>query len=167
MKNFTKPKLRLISETIPDEFITKTVSVGDIFEATDEFFDDNFRGAITVDNELTADGYVNISPDGFAFFHKVLLNAIFGESVVRLRMLCENSCFLVEARWKVYKSISNSDLALLRSTANLSGFSMTLNEDEKEGKLTLSMPIRATPYLAIYAVSIAKMREAFTRVFFL
>ena len=167
MKDFTKPKIRLISETIPDEFILKTVFIKDIFEATEEFFDDNFRGAIIVDNELDSDGYVNISPDGFAFFHKVFLNAIFGESVVRLRMFCEKNHFKVEAKWKIYNKISKSDLNLLYSTANLSGFSMTVNEDGKEGNLTLSMPISAKPYIAIYAVSLAKMRETFTRVFFL
>ncbi len=166
MKNFRKPPLRLISETIPDEFISSPVCVFDIFEATDEFFDENFRGAITIENALTCDGYVNISPDGFAFLNKLLLNAIFGESVVRMKMSSEGGIFRVESSWKIYNKISHADLALLRSSANLSGFKMTLSEDGELGKLTLEAPIKKTPQLSIYAVSALKMREAFTRVFF-
>ena len=166
MSNKRKPALRLISETIPDEFILNPVCVFDVFEATDEFFDENFRGAIKVDGELTSDGFVTISPDGFAFFQKVFLNAIFGESVVRLKMSTENGVFKVESSWKIYNKISRADLALLRSTADISGFKMTLSEEGEFGNLTLETPIKKTPTLAIYAVSAARMREAFTRVFF-
>ncbi len=166
MKKPKIPRLRLISETVPDEFTSKSISIFDVFQATDEFFDDNFRGAITVDNELAADGYIDISPEGFAFFHKVLLNAIFGESVVRVRMLCDGSIFKVEANWKIYNNISKDDLALLRSTANLSGFKITLRETDEDGNLILEAPVRKSAQLALYAVSAARMREAFTRVFF-
>ena len=166
MRNFKKPNLRLISETIPDEFITNPVYVFDVFEATDEFFDDNFRGAITLENKITKEGFVHVSPDGFAFFHKLLLNAIFGESVVHMKMSSEDGVFKVQSNWKIYNKISDADLALLRSTAELSGFKMTLSEEGEIGTLTLETPIKKTPQLAIYAVSIAKMREAFTRVFF-
>lgn len=166
MRNRRKPNLRLISETIPDGFISKPVFVFDVFEATDEFLDENFRGAITVDSELTCDGYVHISPDGFAFFHKVLLNAIFGESVVHMKMSTDAGIFKVQSSWKIYNKISHADLALLRSTAELSGFKMTLSEEGEFGNLTLEVPIKKSPTLAIYAVSAARMREAFTRVFF-
>jgi len=166
MKNNAKPKLRLISETIPDEFITKPICIFDIFKATDEFFDDNFRGAITVENELETDGYVNISPDGFAFFHKLFLNAIFGESVVRLKMCSRDGVFKVMANWKVYNKISKSDLALLSSTAESSGFKMTISENGDTGHLILEAPIKITPMISIYAVSAERMRGAFTRVFF-
>lgn len=161
-----KPKFRLISETIPDRFISKVSHVCDIIGAIEEFFEDNFRGAIITEASHDTDGYLNISTDGFAFFHKVLLNAIFGESVVRLRMFTDDASFKVEARWKVYKRISESDLALLESTAKLSGFTMRLSDVGEDGFLLLEMPIRKTPKLAIYAVSKAQIYEAFTRVFF-
>lgn len=166
MRKPIKPNLRLISDTVPDEYIKKQVRVFDIFRATEDFFEDNFRGAITVDSELSSDGYVLISPDGFAFFHKALLNAIFGESVVRLRMFRENGLFKVEAKWKIYNRISKSDLELLRSTANLSGFSMKLDESGQIGTLILEMPVRQISEISIRAVSSVRMRETFTRVFF-
>ena len=166
MRRDGQQKLRLISESYPDNFIIETISIFDIYRATEEFFDDNFRAAITLERDLCSEGFVNISADGFAFFYKVLLNAIFGESVVHIKMSSHGGVFETKANWKIYKGISKSDLSLLRSTAELSGFKMTLSEDGDVGCVTLSSPIKKTPQLAIYAISAAKMHEAFTRVFF-
>ena len=166
MRKPVKPSIRFISEYKPTEFTKKQLRIFDIFKATEDFFEDNFRGAICVDSELACDGFVLISPDGFAYFHKVLLNAVFGESVVRLRMFRENGLFKLEASWKIYNRISKSDLDILSSTATLSGFSMKLNESGEVGALILEAPVRQAPEISISAVSQARMRETFTRVFF-
>ena len=167
MKMQTHQKLRLISEATPDEFLITTVRISDVVDSTHKFFDDNFRGAIITEDENECYGYTVVSTDGLAYFFKVLLNAVFGESVVRVSFECNEKCFKIKTKWRYCREISDTDRAELERTARLSGFILEFSESDGFCHANLTLPLHMTSYIPIYARSEFKMHQAYIRVFFL
>ena len=167
MKIYKSQMRKLISEATPDEFIITTVRISDIFLSTQKFFDNNFRGAIITEGTPELYGYTETSTDGIAYFFKVLLNAVFGESVVRVNMEKTDGKFIIKTRWRHYRDISLADLAELENTARLSGFTLSFSNDGDFCHADITLPVKILSYLPVYAVSEFKMYTAYVRVFFL
>ena len=166
MKNFAEEVRRLISESTPDELSISTVRISDIFLSTQKFFNNNFRGAIITEASPELYGYADTSVDGMAYFFKVLLNAVFGDSVVRVSMEKRDSKFFIKTQWRHCRDISASDLAELENIAKLSGFSLDFSSDGEFDRAEISMPVKIMSYFPVYAVSEFKMHTAYVRVFF-
>ena len=158
---------RRISQGTPEEFITTTLRASDIFNATNKFFEDNFRGAVITEGELLTDGYTEASPDGIAYFFKVLLNAVFGDSVVRVKMACEKDIFNISTEWEFCREITKSDLAELENVARLSGFTLEFSNNGNIYRADIAMKLKALSYIPLYAISRENMLLAYNRVFFL
>ena len=156
-----------ISESSPENFTISPIKASDIFEATRNFLYENFRGAIDIESELYSDGYVSISPDGLAYFFKLLLNAIFGESLVFIKMSTKDDIFSIEAYWNRHRNITANEISELENIARVSGLALELVFGEKKCHANITMQIKKETLLRLYAVSAQKMHEAYIRVFFL
>ena len=166
MKIYTEEMRALVSESTPDEFIITTVRISDIFLSTQRFFDNNFRGAVITEGTPELYGYTEASVDGIAYFFKVLLRAVFGESVVKVNMEKVDSKFLIKIKWRHCRELSEADLSELENTAKLSGFSLKISSDGEFDRAEISMPVKIMSYFPVYAVSEFKMYTAYVRVFF-
>ena len=158
---------RLISESTPNNFTITTLRVSDISASTEKFFDNNFRGAIITDISPDLYGYVDVSPDGIAYFFKVLLNEVFGDSVVRVFMQKSNNSFHIITRWRKCREISDATREELGKTARFSGFDLVFSQNGEDSEATLTLKIKASKILSVYAISEFKMYSAYIRVFFL
>lgn len=166
MKIYAEELRALITESVPDDFIITTVRISDIFRSTQRFFDNNFRGAVITEGTPELFGYTEASVDGIAYFFKILLNAVFGESVLRVNMDKADGKFTIKATWRRCRDISESDLSELENTARISGFTFDLSSDGEFDKINISMPVKIMSYFPVYAVSEFKMHTAYVRVFF-
>lgn len=159
--------IRLISEGMPDEFIRTTLPTSSIYRAVEEFFDEYFRGAVIMEGNRYTPGYIEISPDGLAFFFKLLFKAAFGESTVKVNVSSENFVYLIYAEWKKRKIISEKEVFELKNAARLSGFDIDFCHDGEIYRANLSVRLKITKAITIYANSLEALRNALTRVFFL
>ena len=167
MKTYEKYAKRLISESTPDNFKVSTIRVTDIFISTQNFFNTNFRGAIVTENVGELFGYVDTSVDGIAYFFKVLLNAVFGNSVVNVTMTQAAGRFYIKTKWRKCREITLTDIAELERSARLSEFSLDFSSDGEFCYADISMKTKNMSYLPVYAISEFKMHTAYVRVFFL
>ena len=158
---------RIISESIPDDFSKATVKISDIFYATRDFLEENFRGAVELPCETLGEGYALISPNGIAYFFKLLLNAVFGESMVFIKMSTKDNVFSIETSWKHHRDINKCDLAELENVARVSGFKTEFMLDGKICRVAITTELKRERSLPLYAISKSKMHEAYIRVFFL
>lgn len=158
---------RLISENAPPKYIVSVLSALDVCNSAEKFFSENFRGAILLDLPESTDGYVIASPDGIAYFFKVLLNAVFGNSTVKIKMRCDGDFLKLTTEWKRCDKISDADIKELERTARLSGFGFEISEDGAFSHVDIFLSIQTLSYLHLYAVDTKNMHEAFVRVFFL
>lgn len=155
-----------ISQSTYNEFIITTVRASEIFKSTEKFFDDNFRGAVITDAEIVSDGYAEVSAEGIAYFFKVLLNAVFGDSVVRIKMISKNDVLDISTEWSFCREITKSDLNELENVARLSGFTLNFSKSESICRADISMKLKTLSYIPLYAVSDEKMLLAYIKVFF-
>ena len=115
MREYNSKSQRLISESTPTSFDITTVRMSDIATSTQRFFDNNFRGAILIENFPSFYEYTETSPDGIAYFFKVLLNAVFGDSVIRISMEKDDGEFVIKTRWRHVRDISENDICMFFS----------------------------------------------------
>ena len=165
-----KRRKRLISEGYPLRFNLTSCASSGIVSGMEEFLSENFRGAITFKNSNNALSYLTISPDGLAYFFKVLLNAIFGNSVVNIHFYSEKTEFRIHVSWKYNREFTEDELAELNGTAYLSGFSVLYSLNGEEGStqsLTITMKSDPLEWLYLYAPTSNKIKQAFKNVFFL
>jgi len=159
--------IRLISQGMPDEFIRITLPTSGIYRAIEEFFDEYFRGAVIIEGNRYTPGYIEISPDGLAFFFKLLFKAAFGESTVKVNVSSENFVYQISTEWKKRKIISEKEVFELKNSARLSGFNIDFYDDGEIYHANLSVRLKIVKTISIYANSAEALRNALTRVFFL
>lgn len=156
-----------ISNSTPSDFTVTTVRISDISISTEKFFDNNFRGSVITESAPDLYGYVDTSPDGIAYFFKLLLNEVFGESVVKVFMQKHENRFQIITRWHHSREISDAARFELEKTAQLSGADLVFSQNGNECEATLALKIKTSKILSVYAVSEFKMHSAYIRVFFL
>ena len=167
MTGYVNNEKRLISESTPGDFTITTIPMYDVASSIQNFFDTNFRGSIITEEFPFFYEYTEISPDGLAYFFKVLLNAVFGESVVRVSITKEDRKFVIKTKWRNMREIRAEDLDELRKTARISGFELSFSQNEDFCEAYASLPLKLTNYISVYANSEYRMFTAFVRVFFL
>ena len=129
MKIYKEELRARITESAPDDFIIETLRISDILSSTQKFFDNNFRGAVITEGAPELFGYAEASVDGIAYFFKVLLNVIFGESVLFVNIDKADGKFVIKTKWRHCRDISESDIFELENTARISGFTFNFSSD--------------------------------------
>lgn len=158
---------RLISENAPEKYVVSVMSAHDVAEATEKFFSENFRGAVYLLREDSSDGFVIASPDGIAYFFKVLLNAVFGNSTVKIKISSDSDFLTLSTVWEQSQDISDADMKELSRVASLSGFGFEFSHDGALARADILLSIQALSYLQLYAVDVKSVHEAYVKVFFL
>ena len=155
-----KHRFRRISETAPDEFKLERIAVSDFTAAVKDFVFENFRGAMTVEKPPVDSGYITVSPRGFAYFLKLLLNEIYGEGMLRAKIVTENG------RIEVIIELPNIGVKTdeLLSCAVNSGFSVE-RADNRE--IVLFANTAKDKAMSIYAIDFAKFKRYLNEIFFL
>lgn len=159
--------IHMLSKGMPDEFIRTTIPTSSIYRAVEEFFDEYFRGAVIMDGDRYTPGYIEISSDGLAFFFKLLFKAAFGESTVKINVKSENFIYEINAEWKKRRIISEKEIFELKNAARLAGFEVAFDDGDEFYRVNLSVKLKITKAITIYAKSLETLRTALTRVFFL
>ena len=162
-----KNGLRIFSESAPPECILRPVATADLLRATVDFFDENFKGAVTTDISPLTAGYAKISAEGVAYFFKLLLNSVFGDTTVHISLYADNRSLIISSSWAPHRKMSDSDLSELKTFAKLSGFDFDFVDTGSDCRISLTSAVSATVALKIYAVSFSRVHSAFIKVFFL
>ena len=161
-KNF-----RLISEAEPQKYVISVLSVNDICNSTERFFDDNFRGAIEVEPSSNKHGHVMVSPNGVAYFFKYLLNAIFANTKIKLTMSCDDELLTLSTIWKKSRELTAEQITTLERVSRASGFGFEFFDDGEHSRIDLFISVQALNYIPIYATDTHDMHSAYVEVFFL
>lgn len=167
MKNGAVYDFRLISENAPERYVVSVLSALDVCKSTEKFFSENFRGAISLELPENTAGYVIASPDGIAYFFKVLLNAVFGDSTVKIKMTCDSDFLTLSTEWRNSRNITDDDMKELERAARASGFGFEISHEGEFTRIDLLLSIQTLSYLPLYAVDVKSMHEAYVKVFFL
>ena len=160
MPNRINYRFRRMSDTAPNEFKLERIAVADLTTAIGDFVLENFRGAMTVEKPPIDSGYITVCPRGFAYFLKLLLNEIYGEGMLRARIVTENG--RVEVIIELPDAQKRIDAIL--SVATASGFSV---ERPKDGEIILYANTAKDKSLSIYAVDFVKFKRYLNEIFFL
>ncbi len=155
-----KHRFLRISETAPDELKLERIAVSDFTTAIRDFVYENFRGAMTVEKPPVDSGYITVSPAGFAYFLKLLLNEIYGDGMLRAKIVTENS--RVEVIIELPNVTVNTDSLL--SAAVHSGFSVERADDRE---ILLFTEIARDKAMSIYAIDFTNFKRYLNEIFFL
>ena len=152
-------RMKTVSEKAPTDFSVKTVAASDFILATREFIDENFRGAVRFEDGALVSGYVELSPSGFAYLIKLILNEVYGSSLVTLAINADNEGISV----KVDCGLAKINLEIIESVAKSSGFSVEYGEG---GILFLRLKSRRLEASVLYAISVEDLYKYITETFF-
>lgn len=159
--------VRMISEGVPSDFSHQMLPASSIYSAVEDFFDEYFRGAVIIDGDRIAPGYLDMSADGLAFFFKLLFKAAYGESTVKINISSENYFYHIRSQWKKRKEITEKEIFELKNAASFAGFNVHYYEEDGSYNFHLWTKIKVSNVLRVYANSFQTFRHTLTRVFFL
>ena len=127
----------------PADFSIRSFSCYDFLESTRLLIDENFSGAIELVFPEHCKGAISISPRGFAYFVRLLLSEIYGNSLAyaKIEYTEKEICVFVT------KEDGLSCIDKLADAAARSGFSVT--HDSKS--ITLRCEADQTSDLAVFA----------------
>ena len=167
MKKKLISDFRLISENAPEKYVATVLSAHDVCKSTERFFSDNFRGAILLKMPENTCGYVITSPDGIAYFFKVLLNSVFGDSAIKIKMSCDRDFLTLSTVWNGEQTINEYDLKELERVARLSGFGFEVSSEGGISRVDVFLSLQTLSFIPIYATDTNIMHQAYVKVFFL
>ena len=135
-----------ITSVGPDKIKKERMHVLDFTVSVTDFLNEHFRGAMSVYVEGMPFGYAEVSPDGLAYFIKLLLIEILGEHMLHASITCSQR----QIRIDVNAGGRTLELDWALHIAEKSGFSLT---DEGDGKYVLTAPVIPERRPSVYAHS--------------
>lgn len=141
----------------PEDFSIRKFSCLDFFASTQSFIEHNFQGAIRIDFPETCKGFIHISPRGFAYFIRLLLSEIYGDSMAIAKVTATEN----EIKITVGKPGGLKSFERLADAAVRSGFSIS----EEDDTLILRTPIKITQEMFVYANGILELINYYYEVF--
>lgn len=156
---------RITSGAVED-FSESTLSASDIIKSTVKFFDEHFRGAVTVEGDTSVPGFVDISAKGLAYFYRTLLKAVFGKSLVRISMRTGDCKFSIHNEWSSAGELDKYIISELKNIARLSGFDFSFSFSGEVCSAEIVFKLKVTQAIPIYANSVLQMFREYIGVFF-
>ena len=141
----------------PQDFSIMKMSCLDFFNSTINFIEHNFKGAIHVEYPETANGYVQISPYGFAYFIRLLLSEIYGDALTVARIFADEK----ELKVEIIAPKPLKREKQLENVAARSGFSVSI----ENGKITLRTQMHISSEVFVYANDILRLINYYYEVF--
>ena len=141
----------------PKDFSITKISCFDFVASTESFIEHNFAGAIRVNYPEIINGYVQISAYGFAYFIRLLLSEIYGDSFTVATVFTDDK----ELKIKINTPSPLRRINQLQDVAMRSGFSVTY----ENGELILGTPINISREVFVYADDVLKLINYYYEVF--
>ncbi len=158
--------IKNISKRVPENFILETLSISDVYKSTEKFFDEHFRGAVEISADIEREGFVSASPSGIAYFFRLLLEHIFGDGVLHVKMQTNNYNFIISSEFSVERELDSKTRATLENVARVSGFELIFSKKDKVTVIEATLNMRATQAIPIYARGVRLLSLAYVDVFF-
>ena len=136
-------RLRIGDGVIRDYTRTEFKS-SDLIKSLLTFSEEHFRGIFSIEVLNNESGIITISPDGLAFFLKMLLFRVYGRTEVRATINCERRVMHVTFDL----GGADIDTSGLFEIAEKSGFEVTVLGD---GQFMLDTEVKRTNVLKVYA----------------
>ena len=158
--------IKNISKRVPQNFVLETLSIYDIYNSSEKFFEEHFRGAVEISSDIECEGFVSASASGVAYFFRLLLEHIFGDGVLHIKMQTNNYKFIISAEFSIEREMDSKTKASLENVARVSGFDLIFSKNGKITSVVASFNMRATQSVPIYARGAKLMSLAYVDVFF-
>ncbi len=158
--------LERLSKRAPQNFTLETLSVTDVFRTTQKFFDENFRGAVVTASDFEVERFISASPTGIAYFYRLLLEHIFGEGVLYVKMQINNYKFIMQNEFSIKRRLDEKTKIKLENVARLSGFDIIFTSKHENTAIDIVFDIRPTQAIPIYARAARLLFLAYVDVFF-
>ena len=154
------PNLYRIDGKEPLDYKRIKLSAADFAFSIHEFILENFRGAIKVLADGMPYGSVYISPEGAAYFIKLLLIEVYGEHTLRATVSCSQTA--IDVIISCYDKPLNTDYMI--KVAEKSGFSLVKDEG---GDIILRAQVIPEKFPVFYANTQLSFKDVLHRMFFL
>ncbi len=158
--------LTRLSKRVPESFTVETLALFDICKSTEKFFDENFRGAVLVSCDECPESFVSASATGVAYFYRLLLEHIFGESVLYVKMQTNGYKFVIQNEFSIKRKLEEETKFKLENVARLSGFDIFFTSRDDNTLIDIVFNMRPTQAIPIYARSVRLLELAYVNVFF-
>lgn len=122
------------------------------------YISERYRGSFQIEESNIRSGYVCVSKDALCFFVRLLLNEIFGRSLLRISYGQKNSnAFYLRFAYDKNVEISEKNRYRLLSYAKFAKVSFEYEETEAEAVITLAMPFQSSLFERVYAPRLANI----------
>lgn len=120
------------------------------------YISERYRGSFQMQESCTLSGYVCICKDALCFFVRLLLNDLFGRSLLRIAYGQRNSeAFYLSFTYEKGVPIPENERYRLLTYAKLAKTNFEYGETETDATITLSMPFRTSLFECVYAPKLA------------
>lgn len=145
-----------------DDISVLQIIVNDVSLGLEKFFTEHFKAYVTVENSAASEKFISISTDGLSEIFKLLLNSIFGSSVLHVKLSVTRTDFIIECRWRS-ASEDKETLLNIKHLSEISGFRFNSAFDGANQTVFLYAPISANKFLPIYAKAVNAVYAALYR----
>ena len=166
MNSFTKLTTKRFSERNSCDFTIQQSTFTVITKATRDFLFENFRGAVSISEDVTHSVYTKVAPEGLALYFKVILRELFGSCLLFVHIKSETKTL----KMNLHFSKDNYDLKSedeLNYIAKNSGFESEYKKEENKHILTLTFREERFRTISIHAITSLEIKHAFNKIFFL
>ena len=128
----------------------------DIREGILTYINERYLGAFQMEESFALSGYVCVCKDALCFFVRLLLNDLFGRSLLRISYgQRTDKVFYLRFTYDKTVQISEQERYRLLSYAKLSKVNFEYEENDTDAVITLAMPFRTALFEGVYAPKFA------------
>lgn len=122
------------------------------------YISERYRGSFQIEESNIRSGYVCVSKDALCFFVRLLLNEIFGRSLLRISYgQKNNSAFYLRFAYDKIVEIPKKNRYRLLSYAKFAKVSFEYEETDTEAVITLAMPFQSSLFERVYVPKLANV----------
>ena len=149
------------SATAPTSYLKRMLPAELFLSQTKEFLDEYFYGSYVSDDITVSQRSITVSMDGFAYFLKTVLKAIFGRELLKMKAMLSRELLVIRLEFSP-SLISSEDMDILRETALRSGFDFQM----RQWGAALTMEAYVSPSLGIFARTDTYVYDTLESTFF-
>lgn len=122
------------------------------------YISERYRGSFQIEESVTRSGYVCICKDALCFFVRLLLNELFGRTLLRISYgQKESDAFYLRFTYDKSAEIPEKNRYKLLTYAKFSKAAFEYAETETDAIITLSMPFQSSLFERVYAPKFANV----------
>ena len=145
---------------VKSDYVRTEYSSSDVISSLTLFAEEHFRGILSLEVIKNDSGVVTVCADGLAYFLKLLLYRVFGRAEIKATVRCQRH--EMNVTFDLCGVLIDTDG--LFEIAERSGFSI---EAEGDFTLRLTLPVKRTNALRVYAGDTNALLRTLYAVFFM